>query len=199
MSLTLNILQTLSVQPPPLHWLCDSYFPHPSGCQWKASQAAYSHTCFLERGLALVCWSNPERRPFSQWPLFTHSVNVHIYKQFIVLPESSGTSQKRRDTNKGSLLEVFFPHFLLRPLVPYPVRSIWFEEVQLKTPGLALHKRRFVPGGTATLSTDPCCVNRVCQTDATNRQQQPEALSQELLQYSTDNEFILPSGVQTET
>lgn len=63
MSLTLNILQT--VQPPPLHWLCDSYFPHPSECQWKASQAAYSHTFFLERWLTLVCWSNPDCTPFS--------------------------------------------------------------------------------------------------------------------------------------
>lgn len=95
MSLTLNILQTLGVQPPPLHWLCDSYFPHPSGSYWEAGQAACSHTGFSERRLAPLRVSlTPAAAPFSLWPLFTHSVNVHVYKQLIVSPWSSGASER---------------------------------------------------------------------------------------------------------
>lgn len=107
MSLTLNILQT--VQPPPLHWLCDSYFPHPSGCQWKASQAAYSHTCLLERWLTPVCWSNPDCTPFSPVGFFTHCVNVHIYKQLIVLPKSSGTARGEEKQTRGAFWKSFYP------------------------------------------------------------------------------------------
>lgn len=85
--LTLNILQTLGVRPPPLHWWCDSHFPHPSGCQKKASRAARTVTCLLlpkkKKKDSLLCVGlTPNVDRFSHEPLFTHSVNVHIHEQF---------------------------------------------------------------------------------------------------------------------
>lgn len=108
MSLTLNILQTLSSR-----LYCTGCVTHTFHIpvDVKASQAAHSHTCFLERWAALVCWSNPGWRPFSHRPLFTHSVSVHIYKQFIVLPVSSGTSRREETQTRGAFWK-FFPHFL---------------------------------------------------------------------------------------
>lgn len=155
MSLTQNILQSLSVQPPPLHWLCVTHTFHiPVDVSGRpARQLIVTHASQKDGSPASVCWSNPDFRLFSQWPLFTHSVNVHIYKQFIVLPgESSGTS-KREETQTSEPSGSFFPStFSNGYQSPYPVRSFWFENMHLKTPGLALYKRRFVPQSTATLS-----------------------------------------------
>lgn len=198
MSLTLNILQTLGVQPPPLHWLCDSFFPHPSGSYWEAGQAACSHTWFLERWPAPVCWSNPDCRPLFPVALIYTQCQCARLQAVHSFTQELWDLSERTDTNMGAFWK-FFPHLLQWLLFPYPVKSVWFAKVQLKTPGLTPCKRCFVPQGTANLSTDPCCVNRACWTDATNRQQQAEALSRELLEYLTDNGLILHSGAEADT
>lgn len=160
MSLTLNILQTLGVQPPPLHWLCDSYFPHPSGSYWEAGQAACSHTGVLERRLAPACCSNPDCRPlFPVVLIYTQCqcARLQAAHSFTREPGSSKREETQTREPSGSFFSPTFSKWLL---LPYPAWSVWFVKVQLKTPGLALYKRCFVPQGPATLSTDPCCVNR---------------------------------------
>lgn len=82
----------------------------------------------------------------------TFTSNSYFYLRALGLLEEK---RNKQGEPSGSL----FTHSLQWLLVPYPVRTVWFEKVQLKTPGLALYKRIFVSQGTATLSTDPCCVN----------------------------------------
>lgn len=95
---------------------------------------------------------------FFNGPLFTHSINAHIYKLLQFNQRVLGPLVERRHKQakpSGSFFSLHLPQCLL---APYPVRSVWFEKVQLKSPGLGLYKQGLEPSGIASLSTDSCCV-----------------------------------------
>lgn len=107
-------------------------------------------------GLLQCVGLTPTAHPFPSGS-YLHTVSMCTFTSGSYWRVLGPLKEKRH--KQASLLDVFFPYPRQWLLDPYPVRSVWFEKVQLKTPGVALYKRCFVPQGTATQSTDPCCVN----------------------------------------
>lgn len=100
----------------------------------------------------------PTADPFPSGP-YLHTVSMCTFTSGSWFYRRALGPLKEKRHKQGEPSGSFFPHLLQSLLVPYPVRCVWFEKAQLKTPEHALYKWHFVPQGTATLSTDPCCVN----------------------------------------